>query len=117
MCELSTILKLLSSESREEPEGDGERSEIVGRTGLLLEGRRVAFFNSVGSKDSECWRKNVEMRPGIFLREGADEALFKCGERAQSGMTMRDNFLSPCMLQIFCFPALIGALDRFLGDI
>lgn len=86
LCELSIILLLLSSESREEPEDDGERSEIVGRTCLLLDDRRVAFFNSVGSKDSECWRKNVEMRPGMFSRGGANEALFKCGERALAGM-------------------------------
>jgi len=76
----------MSSASREEPEDDSERSEIVGRTGLLLDGRRVAFFNSVLSKDSECWRKNVEMRPGMILRGSADEALFKC-ESAPGGMT------------------------------
>jgi hypothetical protein len=53
-------LTLRSSEAREEPEDDGDLSENFG---LLLDGRREAFFKSVGKSNAcECERKKVATR-------------------------------------------------------
>lgn len=63
-------MTLRSSEAKEEPEDDGDLSENFG---LLLDGRREAFFKSVGKSNAcECERKKVATR-GIacgILRSG-----------------------------------------------